>query len=263
MISVILNAYKRIDFLDYQINKIQEQTIKPSEIMVWVNNEQSINLKKKPNVVYCDCSKNLGVWSRFSLALNCQNPYVAIFDDDTFPGKDWFKNCINVMEKHNGLLGSRGVKFSSRDKYFVGEEHGWNNPNEDVKQVDIVGHAWFFKREWLSTFWRELPDLKQSVFVGEDMHFSYMLQKYLNLKTFVPPHPKDNRKLWGSDPEMAMKVGTDKNSISYNPLRKIEMNEVYLNYLKKGFCINPNLSLKTKGKAKEIKSKISQIIKKI
>ena len=103
----------------------------------------------------------------------------------------------------------------------------------------------------------------QSVFVGEDMHFSYMLQKYLNLKTFVPPHPKDNKKLWGSDPEMAMKVGTDKNSISYNQLRKIEMNEVYLNYLKKGFCINPNLSLKTKGKAKEIKSKISQIIKKI
>ena len=46
MISVILNAYKRIDFLDYQINKIQEQTVKPSEIMVWVNNEQSINLKK-------------------------------------------------------------------------------------------------------------------------------------------------------------------------------------------------------------------------
>jgi hypothetical protein len=30
------------------------------------------------------------------------------------------------------------------------------------------------------------------------MHFSYTIQKYLNLKTYVPPHPENDRSLWGS-----------------------------------------------------------------
>jgi hypothetical protein len=263
MISVILNAYKRVDYLEEQINKIQKQTIEPKEILVWYNNDQLTNLKKKSDITYCDCSSNLGVWARFSLALNCKSPYIAIFDDDTFPGKNWFKNCLETLEKFNGLLGTRGVKFSSTEKYFVGEEHGWNNPNDKTEEVDIVGHAWFFRREWLQAFWRELPEISQSRYVGEDIHFSYSLQKYLNLKTYVPPHPKKNKELWGSDPEIAMKLGTDSNSISYNTERQTEMNLIYLSYLKKGFNINPGFKLKTKGKLKEAKSKIGHVIKKL
>ena len=53
-------------------------------------------------------------------------------------------------------------------------------------------------RVWLSTFWRELPELDHPMIVGEDMHFSVMLQKYIGLNTYVTPHPKDNKELWGS-----------------------------------------------------------------
>ena len=263
MISVILNAFRRTDFLEEQIQAIKDQSIKVEEILVWCNNDKNLDIKKSPDITYCDCNKNFGVWSRFSLALNCKSPFIAIFDDDTFPGKDWFKNCLKTIEECNGLLGARGVRFSSGQKYFIGEEFGWNNPNEKVKEVDIVGHAWFFRREWLSTFWRELPDHDQSSFVGEDIHFSYTLQKYLGLKTYVPPHSKTKIDEWGSNPDIALRLGTDSNSISYNPIHQKEMNDAFVHYLDKGFKVNPNVSLRIKGSAKDLKSKIGKIIKKI
>jgi hypothetical protein len=34
--------------------------------------------------------------------------------------------------------------------------------------------------------------------VGEDMHFSWMLQKYSEYKTWVPPHPVSDKEMWGS-----------------------------------------------------------------
>ena len=43
------------------------------------------------------------------------------------------------------------------------------------------------------------------------MHFSYMLQKYKNLPTFVPPHPKDDMEMWGSI--KGSEYGGDSNSL--------------------------------------------------
>ena len=74
---------------------------------------------------------------------------------------------------------------------------GWipNGHNENVTKVDLVGHCWFFKKEWLTYYWRELPDSKYFT-CGEDMHFSYMLQKYANLHTYVAPHPHNKPEMW-------------------------------------------------------------------
>ena len=72
-----------------------------------------------------------------------------------------------------------------------------NNPSEEVEQVDIMGHCWFFEREWLRAYWAEMPSTKL-ISGGEDMHFSYALQKHFGLGTYVPPHPKDDKEMWGS-----------------------------------------------------------------
>jgi hypothetical protein len=88
---------------------------------------------------------------------------------------------------------------------------------------------------WLSIFWRELPEINQSKLVGEDMHFSYTLQKYANIGTFVPPHPKNNMDMWGSIPEHAWKHGTDSNAISVHNSNMNLMSEVYRGYIDKGF----------------------------
>ena len=263
MITVVLNCFKRHEFLQKQIEAIKSQTVKVNDIFLWNNDADQVSKCKFLDGLICiNSTHNFGVWSRFSLCLNANTEFVCVFDDDTIPGKNWLKNCLDTIEEYNGLLGTRGVKFSSKEKYFVGEEFGWNNPNENVEQVDIVGHSWFFRREWLSIFWRELPDIEQSKYVGEDIHFSYTLQKYLGLKTYVPKHPKKQKDLWGSDPELAISIGTDKNSISYNPLRLEEMNKTLIKYYNKGFKVDPNFKLQALGKFKEAKSKIGKLIKK-
>jgi hypothetical protein len=147
---------------------------------------------------------NLGVWARFAYALNCDTEYICIFDDDTIPGARWIENCLNTMKSHEGLLGTSGHLYSipnpnvHQSSFFENYlRFGWTHNNTATIEVDLVGHSWFFKREWLSVFWRELPNPIYKT-CGEDMHFSYMLQKYLGLKTYVPPHPPLEKEMWGS-----------------------------------------------------------------
>ena len=120
------------------------------------------------------------------------------------------------------------------------KEKGLVENDEQVEEVDIVGHAWFFRREWLSTFWRELPSIEQSTLVGEDMHFSYTLQKYLGKKTFVPPHPKNQVDKWGSIPMTAWSIGQDSAAISMNFDNLKIMSDTFVNYINKGFQLMKN-----------------------
>lgn len=264
MITIVLNAFKRLEYLDHQIKAINNQSVKPSEIIVWQNGSTQRKIPKlENNIKHIYSSYNFGVWSRFSAALNSKSEFICVFDDDTIPGKNWIKNCLQTMEESNGLLGSRGIRFASKKKYLVGEEFGWSNPSDKVEKVDIVGHSWFFKREWLSYFWRELPNFNKFSIVGEDIHFSYILQKYLGLNTYVPPHPKNDKTMWGSDKDLAIKIGTDKFAISYDEVRLKEMDECFQQYIDKGFHLNFLKDLEFKGIYLDKKIKIGKYIKKI
>jgi glycosyltransferase involved in cell wall biosynthesis len=259
MISIILNGYKRLEFLNKQIQSIKKQTSPINEILVWQNSSDDKNsspIKLDKDVIHINSSYNYGVWARFATALNCKSEYICMFDDDTIPGENWIKNCIETIEKKNGLIGTRGVRFASKEEYLVGEEFGWNNPNDEIKEVDIVGHSWFFRRDWLSYFWRELPKINSSFYVGEDIHFSYILQKYLKLNTYVPPHPRNDKSLWGSNYKLAMKIGTDSNAISYDSVRKIEMNLCFRDYINRGFKLKYLNELKYKKVYLKTKEKI-------
>ena len=240
MITVILNGYKRSSHFESQLNAITNQTIKPTEILFWQNKGEHFDKNLTEKTIHAECNHNLGVWARFSFALNAKTEYICIFDDDTIPGKKWLENCYNTIQTHDGLLGTIGVKFLDENNYMSMNRIGWDNPNDNTEQVDIVGHSWFFKREDLATFWRELPDLGHNPLVGEDMHFSYTLQKYTNKKTYVPPHPNDDKELWGSHPEYAWSIGTDSAAISRNWTNMNNMNEAFKNYQKKGFKLLKN-----------------------
>lgn len=222
-ITVILNGFKRGKNIKRQIRALKEQTIPPKEIMLWYNSPGKwwkFNLGAIKNVDKAAISThNFGVWSRFTFALNANTKYICMLDDDIIPGKKWFENCLKTMTKQRGLLGGHGLCFTSSEQYFDNKtnrynytRHGWPAQNEETKQVDIVGHAWFFEKQWLhDAFFREdrLYPLDRA---GEDMHFSYTLQKYLGLSTFVPEHPKNDLSLWSNID--GAKVGTDKNAIS-------------------------------------------------
>ncbi len=222
MITAILSGYKRGKYLDEQLEALNNQTVKPIEILLWYNKPDiayEINYEIGNKIPVAYANHNFGVWARFAFALNAKSPYVCIFDDDTIPGTKWFENCLETMKSHEGLLGTIGIVYydplpigSPQFSYNSKQERwGWRNPNEDVKEVDFVGHAWFFKREWLSTYWRELPDPKYNI-CGEDMHFSFMLQKYLGIKTYVPPHKESDMQAWGST--KGEEYGSDSSALS-------------------------------------------------
>lgn len=205
-VTAILNGYRRPENLQEQLDAVKNQTIAPKEVLLWYNypgDDFEINYDVAGQIPTALNNANYGVWARFAFALNANTEYICIFDDDTIPGSKWFENCIETMKTHEGLLGTSGHLYSipaapQHSSFF---EHylrfGWTHNNTKPIQVDLVGHAWFFKREWLATFWRELPHPQYKT-CGEDMHFSYMLQKYLNINTYVPPHPPTDREMWGS-----------------------------------------------------------------
>lgn len=213
--SVILNCYGRPHTLRQQYEAIMGQTVQPCEILIWKNTGLPIDQFDQEVLRECkvaDCNSNLGVWSRFSYALNASGDFIVVFDDDTIPGKQWIENCLNENAKQPALYGTIGVDFYDLD-YYGYNRTGWANPNETAQQVDIVGHSWAFQRELLGAFH---ADAKKplSLLCGEDMHFSYSIQKYLKLPTIVPPHPKDNMEMWGSKPETAYLFGVDNVAIS-------------------------------------------------
>lgn len=228
MITVILNGYKRGNRLDEQLEAIQNQTIQPDEILLWYNSpddDTEINYNIGTKIPAAYCNYNFGVWARFYYAFNSKNPYVCVFDDDTIPGERWLENCVETMKTHEGLLGTVGLLYlnplppensSYYERYL---RFGWPGNNNSAIEVDLVGHSWFFKREWLSHMVRELPDPKYNT-CGEDMHFSYMLQKYGGIKTYVPPHPKEDKSLWGS--LKGGEYGGDSNSLWESNQRGID-----------------------------------------
>ena len=205
MITAILNGFKRPHTLEEQYEAIKSQTIDDAKIMFWGNYHEK-SMEKFPsdvieNCTSAFCNENLGVWARFAYAINADTEYICVFDDDTIPGKKWFENCLETMKTHRGLLGCRGVRMTGEDyANYPGCQYVSfcaNNPSEQVEEVDIMGHCWFFEREWLRAYWAEMPSVKLRS-GGEDMHFSYALQKHFGLGTYVPPHPKDDKEMWGS-----------------------------------------------------------------
>jgi hypothetical protein len=198
-ITVVLNGYKRPENLKEQFDAVTTSTIQPKHIMYWQNSMPGVQYDNTyiNKCVSSISNTNFGVWSRFYYALNARTNWVCIFDDDTIPGKKWFENCLETQKNYPGLHTTIGVIINHAD-YGFERRIGWDAPNENTEQVDFGGHAWFFHRDMLTHFCRELPPIDHMFSVGEDMHFSWMLQKYSEYKTWVPPHPVSDKEMWGS-----------------------------------------------------------------
>ena len=215
-ITAILTVYRRPHTLLEQLEAVQNQSIPPSKIIIWKNHYDGIDLPTIPedlmkNVDIIRSTRNFGVWARFAVGLVADSTYIAVFDDDTIPGSEWFKNCLNSMKIKEGLYGTIGLQFLS-DVYWDFRRVGWdeknNCNNSEICEVDIVGHAWFFKREWLSDLWSFAPDYSKFLTYGEDIAFSAFLQKK-NIPTLVPPHPIGEWELFGSHPHKAWEYGSE------------------------------------------------------
>lgn len=126
--------------------------------------------------VICSNS-NFSFWGRFAVAAMARTNFIAFFDDDVLPQSHWFENCVNTIEQgFDGILGGAGVLLPKAGGYSSKLKAGWNGMHSDqVTEVDLVGHAWFMRKEHLKFMWYEEPLNWEN---GEDIHLSYMALKH-------------------------------------------------------------------------------------
>ena len=150
-ITVILNCYRRPHNLKMQIEALRNQNIRPKQIWLWINYHED-NKDFDPSILDVDrVFKNDFNWKfygRFAAALLVDTEYIAIYDDDTVPGRRWHENCLNTMKTHEGILGSAGIILKSK-QYINHDRCGWPTQNSEVTEVDLVGHAWRGYTIWL------------------------------------------------------------------------------------------------------------------
>ena len=212
-ITVILNCYRRPYNLKMQIEAIREQTVKPAQVWLWVNYHED---NKDFDFSTLDVDKtfknnfNWKFYGRFAAALLADTEFIAMYDDDTIPGPKWHENCIQTMKTHEGILGSAGVILNG-SRYLQHDRCGWPTNNEKVVPVDLVGHSWFFKREWLRYLWQEKPVTWDN---GEDIQFGFMAKIHGGIQTYCPPHPADNKAMHGSI--LGNELGIDEKATSNN-----------------------------------------------
>ena len=217
-ISAILTAWSRPQYLEEQVERVLNQTVRPKEIILWYNappkkldifeRKQLVSFKNDKYVKKIICDYNFGIIPRFALASCLENEYVCIFDDDTLPGERWFENCLNFVDSKQALCGTIGLRYLSKTKLETEKPRmGWECMNKKLEYVDLVGHNWFFRREWAKHFWEEDP---VSHTFGEDIHFCAMLQRH-GIRSACPPHPQNDNSLWGS---VRPECGVDKVAIS-------------------------------------------------
>lgn len=222
--TAVLTLYKRPQHLEEQLIALKNQTLKPKKIILFhdkAENTDNIIIPKHlvsefDNII--TVSKNIGVWGRFAGALITDTEYICILDDDTIPGKRWLENCHNEMQKRKGIYGTIGILCRKVQNYPYKSYSriGWANPNKTTQKVNFVGHSWFLKKDWLGAMFINNNKYFKLNKVGEDAYLSLNAKKFLNINTYVPPHPKNNLDLWGSLPEQGKKYGTEEHCISFS-----------------------------------------------
>ena len=139
-VSVILNVYKRPYTLEKQIESIKKQTtyIRSEDIHVWYNTpvdgDYEQVLPHDLNIKTYECNYNTKFFGRFTIPLLCQTKYIAVFDDDILPGKKWIENCINNIEKKDGILGGSGV-ITDGKCYSNNYKIGWNGEHHNEPKM--------------------------------------------------------------------------------------------------------------------------------
>jgi len=231
--TVILSLYKRPYCLEEQIEAIRNQTV-PTDI--WIDytviegskTAETLDLSFLGNFLEDDIklnihiNQNLSHIGRYYYALNARAPYVFILDDDLVPGKNYLKHCMDTMKSIGDcVLCAYGVRFNAgTTSYDVYKRYGWKkswNMSCSVSsgdlfsptQADMGGHSWFLKRENLKYIAYGQPLTHKNT---DDLHFSFMCQKYGNLKIYVPSQIQSEPENLGSDNDKGCKHNKDENA---------------------------------------------------
>lgn len=242
-VTAVLNLYKRPENLPLQLERLSRQSLKPREIIVFQDGrgkgDSQVRLPGEfaSRVKFFQAFDNIGVWGRFAAGLLAQSRYVCLFDDDIFPGERWLENCYASMLKRRGLYGGIGIVLEDTQSYPYNRffRLGWDNPVEEITEVDFVGHSWFLETGLLAYLFAGGEEFRRFKYVAEDMFLSYSLRKHTGLPTLVPPHPRGEPELFSSDPALAREKGGSREAVSLDPENLELMNRAFKMLISRGW----------------------------
>jgi hypothetical protein len=242
-VTVILNLYRRPEYLRAQIMALEYQT-QPVQIMVWHNVDSStVGLRDQfanalrnysgwrdfgpyPTVIG---NANWGVWPRFLFGMEAETEFVMVMDDDVLPGRNWVCNCLDTFRKRERLIVGGGYIFPHGTRR-PHDRYGVFNPRNHAVEVDIGIHCWFFPRDWLRYF--ALEPRCGTRTCGEEYHMSVVVQKQLGLGTWVPPFPIRDLCSWcETDPQR----GRDAKALWRDPAQAALKDAAHQDYLDGGW----------------------------
>jgi len=196
-ITVLINGFNRPYFLQEQIASLNAQTVKPDKILVlYTKPKKDFPVPFVDGVDFIVVENDQGLNTRFAVGLIAKTKYLCILDDDILPGKKWLESCLKIIQVENAVISSYGLKFTDGSwNDLSGLKCGDQGIHSDVPiEVDVTGHSWFMKKEWLRYFWMEEP---LDWTVSDDIHLSYTMRKYGKLKLLVSPY-SDDLEVWGN-----------------------------------------------------------------
>jgi hypothetical protein len=196
-ITAIITAYRRPHTLLPLIEAVRGQSVPPRSLWAWANDpweEQVARLRSAGLDRVVTCSPNAYFHGRFALALLAPTEFVALFDDDSIPGRDWFANCLETMARSPGILGTAGIVLHG-PVYGQRTMYGWQRPSDSSVEVDLVGQAWFLRTEWVRYLFAERAVTLTN---GEDIELSARALRLGDIRSYCPPHPPGDQRHWGS-----------------------------------------------------------------
>ena len=223
-VTVVLTLYKRPEVLRYQYDAIRQQTLLPSEIILFqdqIKNGERVKIDDTISPLFDRieiADENVGVWGRFKFARDyARGPYVCLFDDDTIPGECWLESCHFHMQNKLAVYSTLGISLIKSQGYPYNGFYriGWSSANRRCEEVDFAGHAWFIKREWLSWMFENTERYQEIRYAAEDMCLSVKAAQH-DIPTIITPHPYKNKSVWGSQYEDALKYGNSKAALGIN-----------------------------------------------
>ena len=191
MITTVLTVTDRLDYLDSQIEAIENQTVK-SDIFIHWNTGKEYTLDY-PALIYNNQHKSAPLYKRFTSSVNFKTPYIFICDDDILPGKKYIERCINFIENNNSCIVSYGMILEKHStNYNVKERIDHQSYINKPRQVDMGGQGYFFKTELLRDYCNHKT---HSDISGEDIHLGYVCYK-MGVPTYVLDSNRNDKDTW-------------------------------------------------------------------
>lgn len=237
--TAVIGVYQGIYNIPNIINQLKAQTIKPKNIVVWINKHTTVHLdvahikKTYPDVHVINCTQNYGVFARFSVGMYYFSEYIMVFDDDTIPGIQWAENIAKTKDTTGtAIFGARGISFRNLNGQMVQESFGNEKGTPIITRVDLVGHCWVVPRDLLYLMFEEEPF---NPYNAEDIILCAKASIEHGIKTYIPAQPNHIPQVKGS---MQHTLGSVPGRLHIsNPNHRQERLDCALRFIDKGWDV--------------------------